>query len=60
MHFYPHIIYKYLVPSLSFVFLAGLFYSHFYLYKKTNEPTHWKESISAIILLGLGIILSIL
>lgn len=60
MFFYPNIIYKYVIPGLSLVFLAGLLYSHFYLYKMTKSATHWKESVSVIVLLGIGIIVSIL
>ena len=51
---------KYAIPSISLLYCFGLFLFNYRLYDQTKVETPWKRSLYAAIIIGLGIILSIL
>jgi hypothetical protein len=59
-YYCPNKIYEYFIPGLALVFCSGLFLINYSLYRKTKANTPWKGSLSAMIALFSGIIISIL
>jgi hypothetical protein len=59
-YYCPDKIYEYFIPGLALVFCLGLFLINYSLYRETKANTPWKGSLSAMIALFSGIIISIL
>jgi hypothetical protein len=49
---------KYSIPIVSFLYCTGLFLINYYLNKKTKAMTPWKESIFAMFIIIIGIVIS--
>lgn len=58
-YFTPNSFYKYSIPFIGLIYCMGLLIFNYLLHKNTNAETPWKGSLYAMLLIGIGIILSI-
>lgn len=58
-YFIPNSFYKYSIPFIGLVYCLGLLIFNYILHKNTKAETPWKGSLYAMLLIGIGIILSI-
>jgi hypothetical protein len=58
-YFVPNVFYKYSIPVTGFIYCTGLFIINYSLYRKTKAVTPWKGSLSAMVIITAGIIISI-
>jgi hypothetical protein len=51
---------KYAIPAISLLYCLGLFLFNYRLYLQTKIETPWKRSLYVAIIIGMGLILSLL
>jgi hypothetical protein len=52
-------LFQYLLPGIALLFCLGLFFVNHQLAVQTKANTPWKGSLTAALLIGIGIILSL-
>ena len=57
-YFKPNLYFQYFVPFIAFLFSLGLFIFNYFLAKRTNAKTPWKNSLVVMIVILICIFLS--
>ena len=54
----PNFYFQFFIPFIALIFSIGLFIFNFFLFKRTKAKTPWKNSLYAIMVISICIILS--
>jgi uncharacterized membrane-anchored protein len=57
-YFNSNLYVKYAIPTIALIYCTGLFLINFSLFKKTKAETPWKNSLYAIVVIIIGIVIS--
>ena len=57
-YFKPDPFVRFAIPSITFLYCAGLFLANYYLYKQSKTSTPWKGALLAMVIIIIGIAIS--